>query len=249
MYYKSPYSIAFREWLETPLGRKFCELESNVVNSMLPTMFGYNAVILSEPSFATFLQQGNIKHKALVNYSLDGLQVELPIPAVIARQDKLPLGTEMVDLVYLAHCLEFTNNPHEVLRETHRILRPDGHVIISIFNPFSAWGLWGSVARIRSKAPWRANFMGLVKIKDWLALLGFDIMRVNHFGYCLPFKISNAPAKMSCLEKYGQRIGIPCGAAYVIEASKRIIPVTPIRPVWLTEREVVAHDDAAEPTV
>lgn len=249
MYYKSEYSIAFRAWLDSPLGQKFSNLENNVINTYLPTMFGYNAIILGEPNFATFLQQSCIKNQFIVNPLIDTSTVTLPIPATRARQDKLPIDSDVVDLVYVAHCLEFTNNPHEVLRESHRILRPDGHVIITLFNPLSLWGIYRLFARWGVVAPWRSNFMTLAKLKDWLALLGFDIMRVNHFGFCLPFNGSSGEGKISFLEKYCQKLGMPCGAAYVIEASKRIIPITPIKQAWTVKTVIDVHDDAAEPTV
>ncbi len=252
MYFNKEYCLAFREWLDKPLGLRFVALENQRLDSLLPTLFGYHAVILGEQSFVTCLQQSSVKHKVLINPNFASSWSNLSIPTICARQDKLPIGEELVDLVYLAHGLEFNNNPHEVLREAVRILRPDGHLLITMFNPLSLWGIWRQGARLHNAAPWRANFITISKLKDWLALLGFDIMRVNNFGFCLPFKTkdatSNSFTKMSWIEKYGQNLELPFGAAYLVEASKRILPVTPIRPAWATERSL-AVDEAAEPTV
>ena len=38
----------------------------------------------------------------------------------------LPVHTGVVDLVVLPHVLEFSSNPHQVLREVSRILMPEG---------------------------------------------------------------------------------------------------------------------------
>jgi ubiquinone/menaquinone biosynthesis C-methylase UbiE len=37
--------------------------------------------------------------------------------------------------VLLPHTLEFTDYPHQILREVARVLRPEGQVIIASFNP------------------------------------------------------------------------------------------------------------------
>jgi hypothetical protein len=38
-------------------------------------------------------------------------------------------------------CLEFHDDPHQILREVERVLIPEGEVIITGFNPLSLWGL------------------------------------------------------------------------------------------------------------
>jgi ubiquinone/menaquinone biosynthesis C-methylase UbiE len=43
--------------------------------------------------------------------------------------------------VVLPHTLEFSADPHHVLREVERVLVPEGRVVISGFNPASLWGL------------------------------------------------------------------------------------------------------------
>lgn len=244
--YKLEHSASFREWLEKPLGVRFLDLERNKVKPIITTLFGYEAVILGEAKFAVCLEQSPIKLKTLINPFIEPSPTNISM--LCSRQDKLAVLSDSIDLVYLAHCLEFTSNQHEVLREAYRILRPDGHLVITLFNSLSCWGLWRMFAKWGGNAPWIANFMSLVKLKDWLALLGFDIMRVNHFGYYLPFNKANYPAEISVFERYGQKIEVPCGAAYVVEASKRVIPVSPIRPVWSSKPEIIASD-LAEPTV
>lgn len=219
---------ALSKWLAKPAGVSLLELECQRVGLLAATMFGYDTVILGLPEFNVCLQQCPIKRRFIIDGSVGaGLRAG---STVSSRHDKLAIATESIDLVYIAHSLEFSNNPYEVLLEAYRILRPDGHLIISMFNPLSLFGLWH---------PFNAKFMSSVKLKDWLGLLGFDIMQVNHFGYYVP--------ELSWLERYSSRIKLPFGAAYVVEASKKIASLTPIKPVWSAET-VIANNDVSEPT-
>ncbi len=243
MLYNMPdYSAQFTEWLAKPAGKKVIQLEAGRLAAIIPTLFGYDAVILGHAEFANCIETSPIKHKVLLNPDLNGFGTA----RVCTRLDKLAIATESIDLVYLAHCLEFSNNPHEILREAYRILRPDGHLLITAFNPLSLFGIWRMAARFSSPVPWRSNFMSIVRLKDWLALLGFDIMQVNNFGFLLPFNCCDT-SELSFLEAKGQRYELPFGAGYILEASKRVMPLTPIKPVWNAKPDVVS-EDVTEPT-
>lgn len=240
------HGAEFRAWLQQPRGKHFLELECHAINTMITTLFGYVAIIIGEPNFDFCLQGSVIKHRFLLNEDM-GLLDAGQSSIVHTRQDKLPLESASVDLVYLAHSLEFASNPHEVLREAYRVLRPDGHLIITMFNPLSAWGAWRMLAKISKNMPWVADFMSAPKLKDWLALLGFDIMRINYFGFSMPFSSCAAADKLSLCERLGQKLELPFGAAYLIEASKRVIPLTPITQAWKAKPDIIV-DDVVEPT-
>ncbi len=68
---------------------------------------------------------------------------------------------DSIDLVFLPHTLEFSADPHQVLRETERVLIPEGRVIILGFNPLSSLGLWrlfrrrgGRIRNRRERSPY-----------------------------------------------------------------------------------------------
>ena len=54
---------------------------------------------------------------------------------------------------------------------------PEGNLIISGFNPFSLWGLHRVLGR-KQGHPWCGQFIALMRLKDWLALLGFEALLV-----------------------------------------------------------------------
>ncbi len=238
------YGVAFGHWLQKPVGQKLLFLEQQRINAIVPTLFGYNAIMLGQPDFAVFLQQSTIKKRYVINEDTSCQNLE-NYTLLHSRQDRLAVGSGLIDVVCLAHCLEFATNPHEVLREVYRVMRADGHLILTMFNPFSLWGIWAGIAKYVHHVPWKSNFISIVKLKDWLALLGFDIMRVNYLGFNLP--LGGKTNKLSWLECKAQQYELPIGAVYLIEASKRVIPLTPITPVWNARPDIIA-DDLTEPT-
>src|SRR5579872_3661764 len=119
-----------RAWWSTPLGQSFLELEGIELKQILSTVFGYHLLILGEPQFAECVSQSPITHRVWIHPFTTQQENCSPLTA---RSDKLPILSDSVDVIYLAHCLELIKNPHEVLRESYRSLIPEGHIIVSHF--------------------------------------------------------------------------------------------------------------------
>ena len=58
----------------------------------------------------------------------------------VADPHWLPFPENALDLIVLPHALEFTDDPHQLLREVYRAMRPEGQIVIAGFNPFSLFG-------------------------------------------------------------------------------------------------------------
>lgn len=65
---------------------------------------------------------------------------EPPAEAMLADAGDLPLAAECADGVLCSNMLEHVPDPHAVLREVERILRPDGWAFVSFTNWYSPWG-------------------------------------------------------------------------------------------------------------
>jgi SAM-dependent methyltransferase len=215
-------------WWKTALGTSFFELEKKVVAQLSRHLFGYHALLLGDPLFLSMFEESPINHRVC-------LQPEIALiaekgSALSARQDKLPIIADGVDLIYLAHCLEVIKNPHEVLREAYRTLVPEGHLLISCFNPWSLWGFFHWLLRWTNNAPWDGTFISTLRLKDWLHLLGFDVVSCSPFFFKPPINHAGTLQSLSGLEKWGY-LCWPLGrAGYVILAKKRVITLTPMRP-------------------
>jgi SAM-dependent methyltransferase len=138
------------------------------------------------------------------------------------ESSELPFASESIDLIVLPHVLEFAADPHQILREVDRVLRPEGRLVISGFNPASLWGARQYISRLIGSPylPRDGQFISLIRIKDWLQLLNFSLDR-GHFGcYKLPLQ-GQGISRMDFLEPMGNRWWPIFGAIFMVSAIKR----------------------------
>ncbi len=166
---------------------------------------------------------------------------------VVGDPQHLPVASDSIDTVLLPHTLDFSRNPHQLLREVERVLIPEGHVIIVGFNPWSLWGIW-RLLRMRGKqVPWCGHFISAWRVHDWLSLLGFEIKAEQGVMFRPPLRHERMMQRLGFLERIGGRFWSPMSGAYVILAVKRVSRLTPIKPAWkLRPRRI--RGSMAEPT-
>jgi SAM-dependent methyltransferase len=141
-----------------------------------------------------------------------------------------------VDLVVLPHVLEGHPNPHDVLREAERVLMPDGQVVISGFNTASLWRLRQLFTLKNTEPPWDAKFISLVRLRDWLRILGFELNGGKFGCYAPPFREKIWLDRFEFMEKAGARWWPIAGGIYVVRAVKRVHGMRVVTPAWRQER-------------
>ena len=143
-------SDALRRWFAVSPGRFLVAQELARVERLLPGLFGYYLVQVGDMGpLMNSLKLSPIRTHVLVDsFSLG----DSPVVQILAEPPSLPLATDTIDAVLLPHTLDFSPDPHQVLREAERILIPEGRVIILGFNPWSLWGAWRIVRRFRTRA-------------------------------------------------------------------------------------------------
>jgi SAM-dependent methyltransferase len=137
--------------------------------------------------------------------------------------------------VVLPHVLEFSADPHGILREAARVLMPDGQIVISGFNPLSLWGLRRALGPGRRELPWCGRFIGLVRLKDWLQLLSFELNGGRFGRYAPPFAQVNWLERCAFMEKAGDRWWPITGGVYVVRAVKRTVGMRLVMPKWRSQ--------------
>lgn len=216
---------------------------------ILPNLFGYHLVQIGEQHVVNLAQTSRITHKVILHVAEIDTASSVIQPGCSAITDTatLPLAATSVDVVLLPHVLEFTPNPHEVLREVERILIGEGHMVIIGFNPISLFGLWRMLLGWRKRAPWTGHYFSIGRLKDWLTLLGFEIVHRKQVYFRPPCRRGELNDKLSFLERLGARLWPYCGGISIIVARKRILPLTLTRMHWKSKPRLAAVG-VADPT-
>lgn len=149
---------------------------------------------------------------------------------IVERFEELPFAEQSIDLIVMPHVLEFAEDPHEVLREVNRVLRPEGRVLLSGLNPISLWG--ARQVMPRPFLPRRSKLIGLPRLRDWFKLLSFDYERGRYGCYRPPCRTERWLQRTEFMERAGDRWWPICGAVYFVAAVKRVRAMRLIGPAW-----------------
>jgi SAM-dependent methyltransferase len=233
-----------RDWFETDNGRVFADIEYELARAVLPDLFGYHVVQLGVCQGYALTSSSRISHQ--VRVALDGTTTDGC--ALVCTEDALALAASSIDVLVLPHVLEFGRDPHGVLREAERVLIGEGHLLILGFNPWSLFGLWRLCLGWRNDAPWSGRHLRLARVKDWLALLGFDVVLTAKASYRPPLERVSMFRWLEFLERFGAYFWPFFGNIYMIVAKKRVLRVRPVKSAWLKRRGLVAGG-VAEPSI
>ena len=214
------------DWFATPKGQYVLRWERAQFDSAVEDVFGFNSVQVGLPR-VDLLRQNRIPLRTHV-----GLDTASDL---VADSGALPLATGSVDLVVLPHVLEFSAHPHRILREAARVLMPDGQIVISGFNPLSLWGAQRALGFGRHEYPGCGRFIGLVRLKDWLQLLSFELNGGRFGCYAPPFSQAKWLERAAFMEKAGDRWWPIAGGVYVVRAIKRTVGMRLVMPNWRSQ--------------
>ena len=218
-------------WLDSPRGRYLLGWEQQQVDLLVADMFGFNALQIGLCD-ADFLRANRMRCRLRAGFGdqCQGVQV-------LTAVEELPFATQSLDLVVLPHVLEFSPHPHQVLREVERILRPEGQVVITGFNPFSLWGVRRALAGNLGELPWSGQYLSTVRLKDWLSLLGFEQRGCRLGCYAPPVRSERWLHRWGFMEAVGSWAWPFAGGAYVLHAVKRVQGMRVILPAWRDARK------------
>ncbi len=222
------------QWLNSSLGRYLQLEEQELYDQAVVDLFGFNALQIGCLQM-DLLRSSRIAHR----YSSTEYANAPEFPHLYCCDDFLPIADASLDLLILPHRLEFSERPHQTLREAGRVMMPEGHLLISGFNPLSLWGmalflrnLLHSNDAAAKTFPWNGSFIGLGRLKDWLALLGFEVVSVQMCCHIPPFEQESWHRRFGFMDKLGAKWLSAIGGVYFIVAKKRVVGMTPLKPSW-----------------
>lgn len=219
-------ALTWDDWLVTPPGQYILHWEQHQFDHAVVDAFGFQALQIGLPHL-NCLKENRIPNQYLMLTPQDTtMRINEQRSMQICRGlvNELPFANNSLDLIALPHVLELIDNPHEALREIHRVLRPEGRLVISGFNPVSLWGARQYLSRLgmRDFLPREGQFINHLRIKDWLNLLDYSIDRGRFGCYRPPLSSQRGMQKMGFLEKAGDRWWPVLGSVFILSAVKRV---------------------------
>ena len=193
------------------------------IDVLVTDLFGYNALQLGLPQYDLLAQNRiPLRQRAGESGHVD----------VLCDLRELPFAANSIDLVVMPHILEFHDDPHQILREVERILIPEGQLVITGFNPISLWGLRQRLTRNKKEFPANGHYMSVLRLKDWLQLLSFEVDRGNFGCYVPPCRQERWLKRLHFMEAAGDRWWGFAGGVYLLRAVKRVRGMRLILPGW-----------------
>jgi len=219
-------------WYAREGGNYLLGTTREAVNGILDTAFGYHLLQTGSSRGHALFTTSPINHRIYVAQK-PGDQINL-----LAQADELPLESDSIDVLIAHHTLDFSDDPHQVLREIQRVLTPQGQLLIIGFNPYSLLGMGARIRGLRRRSLWHQYApVSEHRLTDWLHLLGCEVQDCTRLG-ALPLVGRGAMRRaLRRLNGWTNEHNLPGGSLYILHAIKQVSAVLRPRRQWQLRRE------------
>lgn len=242
--YFEPLLPATPEWYRNLACGAFIQTETQLIRQLLPKFFGYHLLMLGNCLSQDSLLASPIHHQMML---LEKAETSVFGLSALANYQALPFQTDTLDVVILAHVLEFNAQPEKILEEACRVLIPQGRLIVMGFNACSFMGLWRYLlVRQQTTIPWQGRYLLPRRIKQLTELHGIVETDRHYYAYRPPLENQKVWDRLSFLERLGAWIFPKMGSGYCWVGQKRVATLTPIKPRWRARRLFLHRKRLAE---
>ncbi|MGL6124418.1 MAG: class I SAM-dependent methyltransferase [Shewanella sp.] len=206
------------QWSDLPNGEALQQAVTKQLENWWPRVFGYHLLKLGPLSAQLSSMTSPVAHHFSLSHTKGG--------AIEGDFCHLPLQNGVIDAVVMSLLLEFEPDPYRILRETDRVLIAGGYLFIVGFNPLSPVFLGKLWPKYQDCLPWNGRFFMPSRVRDWLGLLGYQVVGDERLIYHpLMGNFNQGRFFQQSLASW-----LPsAGSLYLIVARKLESPLTPIR--------------------
>lgn len=153
---------------------------------------------------------------------------------ILTAGSRLAFEANSMDALLMPHAHEYGGSAVLWLAEAYRVLKPEGMLLLTGFNPHSLWRFsnWFDGKML----PLRQNCLALNEIKRQTEVLGFETAFGKFMAYIPPVDTQKSLDFWQFLEKAGDRWWPQCAAVYGLVLIKRLTGVHPL-PEWAVQSE------------
>jgi len=215
------------DFFYSPQGQALLKEEQAIIDRTLSQVFGLYLVQLGRICEEDLLVNSRVTNKVLVDDCLPSVANKCFIQADI---DYLPIKADSIDVFVLPHTLESVIDPYHLLRQVDQMLIPEGHLLITGFNPLGCRTISNRLQNTQGGFK-QAHLIRVHRLVDWLSLLGYDIELITYSSASC-FSQKPAGRWLQSIEQGLGRAGLHFGNLYAILAKKRIFSPTPVGLNW-----------------
>lgn len=220
-------------WDDIPNGEVLARSVDAYMSTWFPRLFGYHFLKLGPLAAQMDSMKCSISH----HFSM----VDSPSATLCGDYTHLPLQNASIDAIAMQLLLEFEDDPYRILRETDRVLISGGYLFIVGINPLSTAFIGKLLPRYQNSLPWNGRFFTPSRVRDWLGLLGYQIVCDERSVY---HSMIGTMAQQSIWQESLAAWLPSAGSLYIIGARKLESPLTPIQ----AKRKVRQPQWSAAPT-
>ena len=236
----------WQTWQHQNLGKSLLQQEKDLLSPFIKKKLGTHLFQVSIAGCVPLYDSSPMPYQTFAQISCAGQTIKPDANCgLLLEPCFLPIANDALDGIILHHILEYSHNPHQILREAHRALASGGQLFVVNFNPWSLMGLRRICAPF-SKAPWSGNYRSTLKLCDWLKLLGFNVELIQYAFFKLPINAQQSGSRDSKTERLGQKYNCFFGSTYAIVARKQTAGMIPLSETKIKRR--VLTFPVTEPT-
>lgn len=212
--------MTVESWKISNAGKHYLDLEFDALQEHIRSLSGSSMLVVGRcfsAQMGTELDQPNAVH---VYENCKGAK-SAQTNRLLATADAafLPFIDGAFSAAILPHVLEGHELQYQVLREAHRVLQPEGVLILTGFNPYSFAGLQRLA---RSKSAFPGEYYSVGRVRDWLQLLGFEVHEQSMFHYSPLLQNQRLQRGLGAINILSDRWLPMFSGGYMISARKKV---------------------------
>ena len=204
-------------WYSSPLGEAMIESGVECIRRILPNQYFRVMLQVAGPPDHRYLDLTESEIRYRIGNTVDACKPT----SIVAEAEWLPFAANSVDLLILPHVLEFSQKPHNILREVSQCIVPEGILVIAGFNPRSMLGMANKVTGLTGAMLQGTRFYSVIRIRDWLSLLGFEPVAGEFEFFRPPALQARHLRRLQKMELAGSRWWPGFGSVYILIARKK----------------------------
>lgn len=225
-----PNVADLEEFYRSTLGRAVQSMIGRRLDALWPDLAGRDVLSLGYglPFLSTAANVRRLGHAMPARQGVEQWPAQGGVKSLLVDDEALPFAENTFDRVLVMHGLEEARAPERLLLEVHRILAPQGRVMLVVPNRA---GLW---AHLDASPFGHGRSFSRGQVRRLMRQCGLQTSAWARALYAPPTRFMTSMASVTAWEQAGERLWPAFGGVIMVEANKQVLaqPLAP-RPLLI----------------